>query len=71
MSVRNSVAESIRFYFDQHISPSVAFGLRQQGVDVLTAQEAGRCGSSDADQLHFALAEERVMFTFDSDYRAL
>jgi Domain of unknown function (DUF5615) len=38
---------------------------------VLTAQDAGRCGQSDPDQLAFATAEERVVVTFDADYLAL
>jgi hypothetical protein len=37
----------------------------------LTAQEAGRCGLSDTDQLTFAKTEGRVMVTFDTDYLAL
>lgn len=65
------MAEAIRFYFDQHVWASVAAGLRILGIDVLTAQESGRCGMADADQLAFASAEERVMATFDSDFLVL
>jgi hypothetical protein len=65
------VAEPIRFYFDQHMQGAVLVGLRQQGVDVLTAQEAERCGLPDHDQLAFATAQQRVMVTFDTDYLAL
>ena len=46
-------------------------GLRRLGINVLTAQEAGGCGSPDPDQLAFATTKERVMVTFDSDYLAL
>jgi hypothetical protein len=56
---------------DQHYYSSVSKGLRRLGLDVLTAQDAGRCGLPDPDQLAFATAEERVMVTFDSDYLAL
>jgi len=49
----------------------VVQGLRQHGVDVLTAHEAGRCGLPDTDQLAFATAQERVMVTFDTDYLVL
>jgi hypothetical protein len=56
---------------DQHYPGPVTQGLRRLGIDVLTAQEAGRCGLSDLDQLAFATAEQRVMATFDSDYLAL
>lgn len=62
------MAEPIRFFFDQHIWASVAQGLRRQGIDVLTAQDAGRCGLPDPDQLAFATAEDRVMVSFDPDY---
>jgi hypothetical protein len=65
------VAEPIRYYFDQHYFGAVVTGLRQHGLDVLTAQEAGRCGLPDPDQLAFATAAGRVMATFDSDYLAL
>jgi len=65
------VVESVRFYFDQHIPSLVSRGLRQRDVDVLTAQEAGRCGMTDSDQLEFAAAEERVLVTFDADYLQL
>lgn len=50
---------------------SLPAGLRARGVDVLTAQDAGRCGLPDPDQLAFATAEERVVMTFDADYLAL
>src|SRR5258708_5294455 len=53
------------------MSPVIAQGLRQRGIDVLTAQGAGRCGLPDSDQLAFATAEERVIVTFDTDYLAL
>ncbi|MCI0462584.1 MAG: DUF5615 family PIN-like protein [Gemmataceae bacterium] len=65
------MADPVRYYCDQHYPSSVTQGLRQRGIDVLTAQEAGRCGLSDTDQLAFATAEERVMATFDSDFLAL
>jgi hypothetical protein len=65
------VAEPIRYFFDQHIPGAIVTGLRQHGIDVLTAWDAGRCGYSDAEQLEFAAAEDRVLVTFDPDYLAL
>lgn len=65
------MSEAIRFFFDQHIAGAVASGLRQHGIDVLTAHEAGRCGIPDPDQLAFATENERVIVTFDTDYLAL
>ena len=65
------MANPIGFYFDQHIPGAVTAGLRQHGGDVLTAQEANRCGASDQDQLAFATANGRVVVTFDPDLLTL
>lgn len=56
---------------DQHFLGPVSRAPPRHGIDVLTAQAAGRCGLPDPDQLAFATAEQRVMVTFDSDYLAL
>jgi hypothetical protein len=65
------VAELIRYYMDQHFPGPVTEGLRRRGIDVLTAQEADRCGAADVDQLAFATSAQRVLVSFDSDYLAL
>jgi hypothetical protein len=56
---------------DQHFPAPASVGLRRHGVDVLTAQEAGRCGLPDPDQLTFATSNQRVLVTFDTDFLAL
>ncbi len=65
------MADALRFYLDQHIYGAVAAGLRHHGIDVLTCQEAGRCGLTDTEQLAFATVEGRVIVTFDPDFLAL
>jgi hypothetical protein len=65
------VAETIRFFFDQHIPQAVANGLKQRGVELYTAQETGRCGLPDLDQLTLATARGFAMVTFDADFLAL
>lgn len=65
------MAESVRYFMDQHFPAPVSSALKRHGVNVLTAQEANRCGVSDAEQLAFAAAEGRVLVTFDSDFLAL
>ncbi len=65
------MVKQVRFYFDQHIPALVARGLRQRGVDAVTAQEMERCGLPDSDQLQFCAAGGRVMVTFDTDYLQL
>ena len=65
------MAKFVRFYLDQHMPPPIASGLRLHGIDVLTTQDAGRCGGDDPDQLVFASSENRLIVTFDPDYLAL
>jgi predicted nuclease of predicted toxin-antitoxin system len=65
------MADPIRFYFDQHIPSAVTTGMRQHGVDVLTAQEANRCGATDPEQLAFSTVDGRVLVTFDIDFLVL
>jgi predicted nuclease of predicted toxin-antitoxin system len=65
------MADAIRFYADQHYPAPVTAGLRRRGIDVLTAQDAGRCGADDPDQLAFAAGLGRVFLTFDSDFLAI
>lgn len=65
------MAETIRYFSDQHIPRAVTDGLTRRGIDVLTASGAGRCGYTDEEQLVFAEQEGRVLVTFDSDFLAL
>ena len=65
------MADPIQYFVDQHYPAAVTQGLRRLGINVLTAQDAGRCGLPDSDQLVFATAQERVLASFDSDFRAL
>lgn len=65
------MAEPIRFYADQHYPIAVIRGLHRHRIDVLTAQEAGKCGYTDEQQLNFATSQGRVLLTFDSDFLAL
>jgi len=65
------MAEKIRFYTDEHVHRAVIRGLRQRGVDVLTVSEAGLLGAPDAEHLHRAQQEGRVIFTQDDDFLRL
>ncbi len=61
------MAETVKFYTDEHSANAVAEGLRRRGVDVVTTYEAGLLGASDEEQLAFATREDRVLFTQDDD----
>ncbi len=61
----------IRYYTDEQVSKTIIRGLRQRGVDVLTVSDANKLGATDEEQLAFALAEGRVLFTQDDDFLRL
>jgi predicted nuclease of predicted toxin-antitoxin system len=65
------MARTIRFHLDEHVPHAVAEGLRRLGVDVTTTTDAGLLGPADADQIAYALAQRRVIFTEDDDFLAL
>ena len=64
---------SCSLYFDEDSSNSdLVFALRQRGISVLTAAEAGRKRAKDEDHLVYAASVGRVIYTFNvSDYCAL
>jgi predicted nuclease of predicted toxin-antitoxin system len=53
---------------DVHIPYAITHGMRQAGVDVLTAQEDGTDELGDDDLLSRAANLDRVVFTFDQDF---
>jgi Domain of unknown function (DUF5615) len=61
---------SLGLYMDVHVRPEVSDGLRQRGVDVLTAQEERATRLHDPDLLDRASAVGRVLFTQDEDLLA-
>jgi uncharacterized protein with PIN domain len=62
------VAQAVKFYTDEHAAKAVTKGLRQRGVDVLTAAEANMLGAEDEAHLALALQQQRVIFTQDHDF---
>jgi predicted nuclease of predicted toxin-antitoxin system len=58
----------MRFHLDEHVDFAIAHGLRLRGVDVTTSTDANLLGAPDESHLEFALREERVIFTNDSDF---
>lgn len=62
---------SLPLYMDQHVPAAVTRGLRQRGVDVLTAQEDGASTWDDERLLQRATDLGRVLFSQDRDHLAL
>jgi uncharacterized protein DUF5615 len=65
------VAQTVRFYTDEHVAKAVVRGLRERGVDVLTAAEAKMLGAADEEHLRRALQDFRVVVTQDHDFLRL
>jgi hypothetical protein len=61
----------LKFHLDEHVSPTVAAGLRRRGIDVTTTREVGLQGADDTDHIAFALSAGRVIVTHDEDYLML
>jgi predicted nuclease of predicted toxin-antitoxin system len=57
----------IRFQLDEHMPHAVAQSLRQHGIDVMTATDAGLLHTPDAELLAHAYAAGRVVVTQDRD----
>ena len=55
----------VRLYLDRHIMARLAIDLRGRGYDVLTTEETGKDTAVDEEQLAFATAESRAIFTFN------
>ena len=62
---------AIKFYTDEHIHPGVVKALRQNRIDVLTAQQAGMLGIDDETHLQFSTSQSRVILTQDEDFLSL
>ena len=58
---------SLALYMDVHVRRAVTEGLRQRGIDVLTAQEDGTTRLDDPALLDRAMAVGRVLFSQDDD----
>ncbi|NJP09663.1 MAG: DUF5615 family PIN-like protein [Leptolyngbyaceae cyanobacterium RU_5_1] len=61
----------IKFHLDENASNAIAEGLRRRGIDVTTTPEEALLGADDEEQLAFALAQQRVIFTQDDDFLRL
>ncbi len=61
----------LKGYADHHVVFAIVQALRSRGMDVVTAAEAGQEEAEDGVLLSFALANQRVMLTNDTDFLVL
>lgn len=53
----------MKYYLDEDLSPKIAEILRREGVDAVSAHEAGMLQANDINQLERATSEQRCMVT--------
>lgn len=53
----------MRYYLDEDLSPKIAEILRKNGIDAISAHEAGMMQASDMEQLEHAVSEGRCLIT--------
>lgn len=58
----------MRLLLDENLSPNQAAILREQGHDAVAALDAGLSGQPDEKIREFAIEENRVLLTLDSDF---
>ena len=62
----------IRLYLDEDVNVLVADLLNARGFDALTVRDAGKLQTSDAEQLAYAIGEQRALVTHNrSDFEKL
>ncbi len=57
--------EKLKLFLDEDMHANLGSILRKRGFDVEHAQELGRKGKSDAEQLTYAVEEKRCLITFN------
>lgn len=55
----------VKLYLDEDVHKKVATALRLKGYDVISAHEVQKHSLSDYQQLEYAIAERRAIFTFN------
>ena len=63
---------AISLFLNEDVHEGLAAALRRQGIDAVNTQECGRKEAKDAEQLAFAVSQQRALMTFNiADFEAL
>ena len=61
----------LAFYFDHHVPGAIMSGLRQRGIDVVTAWDDGRAKLPDEPLLSRATELNRILVTLDKGFHRI
>ena len=53
----------MKYYLDEDLNPKIAEILKKNGIDAVSAKEAGMLQASDLEQMEYASDEKRCMVT--------
>lgn len=59
---------TLRIYANESVSLAIVTGLQRRGVDVSCARDSGNLGLTDPQQLDYAIKNQLVLFTRDTDF---
>lgn len=63
---------AVTLFLDEDVHEELAAALRRQGIDAVNTQECGRKEAKDAEQLAFAVSQQRALMTFNiADFETL
>jgi predicted nuclease of predicted toxin-antitoxin system len=63
---------AVSLFLDEDVHEGLAAALRRQGIDAVNAHECSRKEAKDAEQLAFAVSQQRALMTFNiADFEAL
>ncbi len=63
---------AVALFIDEDVHEGLATALRRKGIDAVNAHECGRKETKDAEQLAFAVSQQRALMTFNiTDFEKL